>query len=248
MKFELAIPHLPRMNERFRQGLKEGFGHYFPFSPGLVPWGLATGIAMLGAGFSPIEAMGMSVIVYGATAQLGTLPLIVSGAPSWLIVVTALVLNLRFLIFSATLAPAFKGVGRWQRWLSGYLLSDGVVAACASRLLTEDNPQRRLGYYLGPSLWNWGVWQVSTLIGIFAANAVPQNWPLAFMATIALLALLISMVRQKPMLLAALTGGVVAIALRGLPLRMGIFAAILAGMAAGVLAERWQTQKVDDDK
>lgn len=226
------------MSKSFQVGLKEGFRHYYPFSVGLVPWALATGIAMRGAGFSVVEAMGMSVIVYGATAQLGTLPLIISGAPSWLIVVTALVLNLRFLIFSATIAPAFKGIGRWQRWLSGYLLSDGVVAACASRLLTDEDTTRRFGYYLGPSLWNWGVWQVSTMIGILAADAVPKGLSLEFMATIALLALLIPMVRQKPMLLAALAGGGAAIALRGLPLRMGIFAAILVGMAAGVVAER----------
>lgn len=237
------ISYLPSINERFRQGLKEGFWHFYPFSVGLIPWALATGMAMRGAGFSFGEAMGMSVIVYGATAQLGTLPLIVSGAPSWLIIVTAMVLNLRFLIFSATLAPAFKGVGRWQRWLSGYLLSDVVVAACTSRLLTDDDTKRRFGYYLGPSLWNWGVWQVSTMIGIFAANTVPKSLSLEFMATIALLALLIPMVRQKPMLLAALMGGSAAIALRGLPLRMGVFAAILVGMAAGVIAERWLIRK-----
>ena len=86
-----------------------GFRACLPVSVGLVPWALVTGLAMVGAGFSTVQAMGMSLIVFGATAQLGTLPLIVAGAPLWLIVATALVVNLRFLIFSAALARPLAG-------------------------------------------------------------------------------------------------------------------------------------------
>ncbi|MFC3532052.1 AzlC family ABC transporter permease [Vogesella facilis] len=231
------------VNTAFRQGAREGFSYYLPYSLGLLPWGLVTGIAMRDAGFSFLEAMGMSIIVFGGTAQLGTLPLIVSGAPAWLIVLTALALNLRFLIFSAILAPAFNGVGKRLRWLSGYLLSDGVVAACASRLLREERTDWRLGYYLAPSLWNWALWQASSLAGILLADVVPQGWSLEFMATIAMLVLLVPMVRQRPMLLAALVGGGTAVLLHGLPLRLGLFVAIVLGMAAGFVAEYLQREK-----
>lgn len=237
-------PAIQIENSTFQQGAREGFVHYLPYSLGLLPWGLVTGIAMRDAGFSSFEAMGMSLIVFGGTAQLGTLPLIVSGAPAWLIVLTALALNLRFLIFSAILAPAFKGVGKRLRWLSGYLLSDGVVAACASRLLRADSTSWRLGYYLGPSLWNWAFWQVSTLAGILLTEVIPQGWSLEFMATIAMLVLLIPMARQRPMLLAALVGGGTAIALHTLPLRLGLFVAIVLGMGAGFLAEYSQMEKI----
>lgn len=225
------------MSPSFQRGLREGFRHFLPFSVGLVPWALVTGIAMRGAGFSPLEAMGMNVIVFGATAQLGTLPLIVAGAPLWLMAVTALALNLRFVIFSAALAPAFVGIHRRHRWLAGYLLTDGVFAACADRLLREKEPAWRLGFYLGPSLWSWGVWQLSTLAGILAAGAIPRSWSVEFMATIALLVLLVPMLRQLPMLVAALVGGVAACLLQGMPLRLGLVAAIVLGIVAGFGAE-----------
>ncbi|WP_084612678.1 AzlC family ABC transporter permease [Pseudogulbenkiania sp. MAI-1] len=231
------------MNEPFKTGLKEGFHHYLPFSVGLIPWGLAAGVAMRSAGFSLTETMGMNIIVFGGTAQLGTLPLIISGTPLWLIVVTALILNLRFVVFSATLAPAFSGTGRLQRWLSSYLLSDGVTASCASRLLTEQNSHWRFGYYLGPSLWNWWVWQASTLIGALATNLIPKNWPLEFMATTALLALLIPLIRQKPMLLAAIIGGSASVVLHDLPLRLGFIIAIITGIVTGTLSENWLIAK-----
>ena len=80
------------MSPSFRAGARVGFRACLPVSVGLVPWALVTGLAMVGAGFSTAQAMGMSLIVFGATAQLGTLPLIVAGAPLWLIVATALAL------------------------------------------------------------------------------------------------------------------------------------------------------------
>lgn len=83
------------MSPSFKAGAREGFRVCLPVSVGLIPWALVTGLAMVSAGFTPVQAMGMSFIVFGATAQLGTLPLIVIGAPWWLILATALVVNQR---------------------------------------------------------------------------------------------------------------------------------------------------------
>lgn len=227
----------------FLAGARAGFAVFLPFSVGLVPWALVMGMAMRSAGFSPVEAMGMNLIVFAGTAQLGTLPLIVAGAPVWLIFFTALALNLRFVIFSAALAPAFRGVGPAARWLSGHLLTDGVFAACADGLQKADDPRWRLGYYLAPSLWSWLLWQAFTLLGIHAATVVPKDWSLEFMASIALIVLLVPMSHIRPMLVAALVGGGAATLLRGMPLRLGTVVAIVAGIAAGFLAENLEHRR-----
>ena len=227
----------------FVLGAREGFAAFLPVSVGLVPWALVMGMALSSHGFTPVEAMGMNLIVFAGTAQLGTLPLISSNAPLWLIVVTALALNLRFVIFSAAIAPGFRGLGAPQRWLSGHLLTDGVFATCAERMLQVDDPRWRLGFYLAPSLWSWLLWQSFALIGIFAAGVVPAGWSLEFMATIALIVLLVPMGRIPPMLVAALAGGVAATLLRGMPLRLGTVAAIVIGIAAGFLAEHLEHQR-----
>jgi predicted branched-subunit amino acid permease len=231
------------MQASFWTGAREGFRVYLALSVGLIPWALVTGMAMVSVGFTPMQAMGMNLLVFAGTAQLGTLPLIATGAPLWLIVVTALVLNLRFVIFSAAIAQGFRGVGTTNRWLAGHLLTDGVFAVCIDKMLAVDDKHWRLGYYLAPALWAWLLWQVFVLIGILAAGSIPKNWSLEFMATIALLVLLAPMAKLRPMLVAAATGGAVAVILRNMPLKLGVIVAIVAGIFAGFMAEHWQSRK-----
>lgn len=227
----------------FRDGAREGFVAFLPVSVGLIPWALVVGMAMTSIGLTPLQAMGMNIIVFAGTAQLGTLPLIAAAAPLWLIVATALALNLRFVIFSAAIAPGFRGIGPGQRWLAGHLLTDGVFATCFDKLQRIDDPAWRLGYYLAPSLWTWALWQAFALLGIYAAHRIPAGWSLEFMATIALLVLLVPMARVRPMLIAALVGGIGATLLRDLPLRLGVIAGIGAGIAAGFAAESWPSSR-----
>ncbi len=227
----------------FRLGAREGFRSFLPLSVGLIPWAMVTGMAMISTGFTPLQAMGMNVIVFAGTAQLGTLPLIGAGAPLWLIVVTALALNLRFVIFSAAIAEGFRGVGTPMRWFSGHLLTDGVFANCLEKMLKVDDTRWRLGYFLAPSLWSWLLWQVFALIGVFAAGSIPKHWSLEFMASIALLVLLVPMAKQRPMLVAAAVGGFTAVVLRGMPLRLGLIVGIVAGICAGFAAEHWNSRK-----
>ncbi|MCB1928803.1 MAG: AzlC family ABC transporter permease [Rhodocyclaceae bacterium] len=230
------------MNESFRRGAREGFRAFLPLSVGLVPWALVTGVAMRSTGLSVLEALGMNLIVFAGTAQLGTLPLIGAGAPLWLIAVTALVLNLRFVIFSAALAPAFERVPVLQRLLSGYLLVDGVFAIGAERMLASTDRDWRMGFFLAPSIYAWVLWQVFVMCGVLGADALPRDWSLEFMATIALITLLVPIARARPMMLAALVGGVATVVLREMPLRLGMIVGIVLGIAAGFVAERWQSR------
>lgn len=224
----------------FLAGARAGLTAFMPASVGLIPWALVVGMAMISAGFTPLEAMGMNIIVFAGTAQLGTLPLIADHAPLWLIVATALALNLRFVIFSAGIAPGFRGMNRSARWLCGHLLTDGTFAVCYDKMMQVDDARWRFGYFVAPGLWSWLLWQSFALAGIFAAGVIPKTWSLEFMATIALIVLLVPMAKSRPMLVAALVGGTSATLLRGMPLRLGVVTAICLGIAAGFAAENWQ--------
>ena len=104
-------------------------------------------------------------------------------------------------------------------------------------MLRNDNRDWRLGHYLAPALWSWALWQVFALVGILSVGVLPRSWSLEFLATIALLVLLLFMGRTRPMVVAALAGGSVAVGLHALPFRLGLFVGILAGITAGFAAE-----------
>ncbi len=231
------------MNTAFRLGAREGWRDFLPLSVGLAPWAVVTGIAMRSIGLSPVEAMGMNLLVYAGTAQLGTLPLIATGAPLWLIFLTALVLNLRFVIFSAAIAPAFHDHAWSRRIRASYLLVDGVFAIGADKMLKATDPEWRWGYFIAPSVWGWCLWQLFVLVGVLGAGVIPRDWSLEFMVTIALMLMMIPMTRTRPMLVAALAAGLGAVLLRDLPLRLGLFAGIAIGIAAGFATDYLQQRR-----
>jgi len=227
------------MNDSFRRGAREGLRIFLPVSVSVVPWAIVTGVAMRSSGMSVAEALGMNLLVFAGTAQLGALPLLVAGSPLWLIALTTLVLNLRFLIFSAAMAPAFRTRLPRERLLAGYLMSDGVFAVLTDTLLKSEDADWRWGCYLAPSLLGWLIWQVAGAVGILGAAAIPANWSIGFMVTIALMVLMVPLARMRPMLVAILVGGFGTVLLRGLPMRLGLIAGIALGMLAGFAAERW---------
>jgi predicted branched-subunit amino acid permease len=115
------------------------------------------------------------------------------------------------------------------------------------KMLAVDDRKWRLGYYFAPSALCWIIWQVFGAVGVFAAASIPKNWSLEFMATIALLVLLVPMAKSRPMLVAAFTGGAMAILLRGLPLRLGMIVAIFAGIGRASARRAMADADVDAD-
>jgi len=101
----------------FRQGARD----MFAVTPGFAAWGLMTGVAMVKSGMSVIEAILMTVLVYAGSAQLAAIPLLVAGAPAWVILATAFCVNLRFVVFSAHLRAYLMHLPLGQRLLTGFL-------------------------------------------------------------------------------------------------------------------------------
>ena len=84
-----------------RAAFRDGFRDLIPVGPGTFAWGLVTGVAMVKSGLTLAQAVGMTVLVFAGSAQLSSLPLIAAASPVWVIVLTALVVNLRFVIYAA---------------------------------------------------------------------------------------------------------------------------------------------------
>lgn len=207
-----------------------------PVLVGIVPFGLIAGAAAVRVGLSGVQAVGLSVVVFAGASQLAAIELLGSNARPAVVVATALVINLRMLMYSASIAPYFRETAtRWRAGLA-YLLTDQAYALAVTRF-GADRPVRRRWYYLGAALPLWAVWQVCTVLGVVAGARVPDSLPLSFAVPLTFLALLVPAVTDRASGTAAVVGGTAAVLGAGLPLNLGLIAGAVGGVLAGLVVE-----------
>ena len=220
------------------RGWREGFQTGFPTLFGIAAWGMVVGVAMVKSGLTVAQAVGMTLFVFAGSAQLASLPLIVAAAPIWVIFLTALVVNLRFVIFSALLGPHFSRLPLWQRFFLGYISGDVSIALFLQRYPSAAPEPGKLGFLKGLMFPNWIAWQVGSLIGIFLGSTIPSEWGLGFAGTLAILCIAVPLVVNSAALCGVLVAGAVAVLANGFPYKLGLLVAVVAGMVAALVAEK----------
>ncbi|HEU4623102.1 MAG TPA: AzlC family ABC transporter permease [Burkholderiaceae bacterium] len=226
----------PRSSNEQR-AFREGVRDLMPAAPATFAWGLVTGVAMVKSGLTLAQAVGMSLTVFAGSAQLSSLPLIAGAAPVWVIVLTALVVNLRFVIYAAALKREFQQFSLPRRWVLGYLTGDIGFVIFMNKLQREGRFAHADWYFLGGAVCNWCAWQLASMIGIFAAAVVPTHWGLELAGTLALLALLIPLANTRPGVVGVLVASIVAVIAYPLPLRLGLVMAVVCGIVAAMMVE-----------
>ena len=207
-------------------------------SLGIAAWGLVTGVAMAKSGLSLAMAILMSLLVFAGSAQLAALPLIVAGAPIWMVWAIALCINLRFVIFSAQWRPYFAHLPRWQRMLRGYFTADLNYVVFMARFPQPRPEPEQMPYFWGGVAVNWPSWQLPTMIGLGLGDSIPTEWGFGFAGILALLGLLYSLLSDRASWLAAAVASGAAIATVALPLKLNVVVAIAAAIVAGLLIDR----------
>jgi predicted branched-subunit amino acid permease len=207
--------------------------------PGIAAWGLVTGMAMAKSGLTIWQALGMTFLVFGGSAQLASLPLIAANVPIWVVFVTALVVNLRFVIFSAAVGPHFAHLPWHKRVWYGYLNADITMGFFPQRFPanTLNQPEGKVGFFTGIGYPNWVAWQAGSVAGILLASQIPPSWGVGFAGTLALLTILIPLIVNAAALAGVVVAGIVAVLAADLPYRLGLLVAVIAGMIASMLID-----------
>lgn len=231
-------PRVVWRHPEFRAGVHS----MLPLTTGLAIWGLMTGVAMAQSGLSVTEALAMTLLVYAGAAQLAALPLLMAGAPAWIVLATAFCVNLRFVVFSLHLRDYMMHLPRARRLFSGYFTTDmGYVMLVRRYPEAATDPPGQLAreaFLLGTSTIAWIAWMVPSLAGVVLANFIPTRWGLGFAGILCLLGTLGSMATTRLRLLSAAIAGLVAIAAYTVPFKLNIVLAIGVAMLACVALER----------
>jgi predicted branched-subunit amino acid permease len=205
---------------------------------GTFCWGVITGVALVKGGLTPMQALGMVMLVFSGTAQLAALPLIAAGASLPAIWATALLANLRFVIYSAVVAAEFRGQPTRMRLLLGWLTTDTGLAVFVSGSAHAEPERVRVARFLGTNLTVYTGWTVGTALGVALAAVIPDSPNIAFVGVLAILALVGPMLVSRVTVGAAVAAAAVALIGRDWPWRLGMFAAIGAGILTALLLWR----------
>lgn len=210
-----------------------------PLAFPITVWGVVTGVAMVNAGLGIGAALLMTFTVFAGTAQLAVMPLLATGTPVAIIWATALLVNLRFVIFAAASRRMFCNLPLRQRLFSGYLHGDLPFALFARRYAnaTEFGTTEQWGYFYGGAILNWVVWQVGSVIGFLIGGLLPTDWGFELAAYIALSAVVIPMVQRLPAVAGVVSTAAVAVIAVELPMRLGLLLAVLVGVTVAMIGE-----------
>lgn len=223
-----------------RQALGAGGKAALPLALGLVPFMTIYGVVMHAAGYAPLLAQAMTVFVF-AGSQVVAAQLLLAGVPGALIVVTCAIMNLRYALYSASIAPSLRHLSLpWRLVLAAVLTDETYLLSMRRSAVSEPHPQRHW-FLLGAGLDIWLACQGGTALGSVLGPVVPATWHLEFAATLTFLALLMLSLRERASWGAAVVAGGCALLTGGLPWKLGLLVAISVGMLVGRLLETRQS-------
>jgi 4-azaleucine resistance transporter AzlC len=224
------------MSEKAKQ-FWAGVRAEIPLLIGVFPFGMIYGVLALNAGLSKPASQMMSSIVFAGSAQFITTQLVRDATPGFVIVLTIAVVNLRHVLYSASLAPYLASVSTRWKTLLAYLLTDEAYAPSLVHFEEKGVTPFSHWFLFGAGIAFWTVWQISTALGIFLGTAIPESWSLDFALPLTFIAMVVPVLKTRPAIAAALSAGVVALLAYSLPYRLGLILAALVGIMLGTYLE-----------
>ncbi len=204
-----------------------------------MPFGLLFGVFATEAGLNVVQTMAFSATVFAGAAQFTALQLMGENTPTVIVLISALAVNLRVAMYSASLTPYLGAAPLWQRAFAAYLIVDQSYACSIVRFEKELQmtvPQR-MRYFFGTVTPITPLWILGTYLGAVLGAQIPESWALDFALPITFLAMIGPMMRTMAHVVAALVAITVALLTVAVPYNLGLLIAGAAGMMAGAQAE-----------
>jgi 4-azaleucine resistance transporter AzlC len=216
-----------------RSAFRAGMRDQAPIILGMIPFGLIAGAAPVAAGMDPWLAIAMNVIVYAGAAQLAAVSLMAQHVPVPIVIATVLVVNLRFVMYSAALAPYFARLSTGKKWLYSYVITDHGFALLTAKMKPDAPIHAIDNYYRGVAVMMWMSWNTFAIIGALVGARVPASWSLDFTIPLVFLALVLPSLTSRAHWWAAGVASVMAVFTFSMPLKLGLITSALVGVAVG---------------
>ena len=175
----------------------------------VVPFGLIFGVLAIDVGFSPLETMGMSLIVFGGASQIVLIQLFSGGASSLVIISSVGAVNSRHLLYGAVVSEYLSDLKLVWKILISYFLVDQAFAR-SNEYFKKNNDDNKYFHLVGGGVTCWVIWQTTTFLGIILGSFIPEKLGLSFAVPLTFLALLVNDFRKFINVVVIIVSGLVA--------------------------------------
>ena len=223
-----------------RQLVRQGAMDTLPLILAAVPFGMLYGVLAKASGLSSWATMGMSVLVFAGSAQFIAVSMIAASVAWPAILLTTFFVNLRHMLYSATLVPHVAQYSNLIRARMAFWLTDETFAVVANWLRNNENKEGLQWYYLGSGLLMYGNWLLCTWVGLTLGQSLPgmENWGLEVAMVVAFVGIIAPALNNLPMIITALIASTSAVLTWGWPNQSGLILSAIIGVIAGVVSEK----------
>ena len=208
-----------------------------PLVVAAMPFGLVFGALAISSGFSATFAMAMSLFVFAGASQFIAISLLASAAAVPIVLFTVFVVNLRHLLYSATLMKEVHRMPKWARPILSFWMTDETFAVVANRKITHPDEPGLFWYYLGSAVFMYLNWQFCTWLGITAGEHIPDlsHWGLDVAMVVAFIGIVTPLLKDRGTWACAFTAMTSTFLTIHWPYQLGFLFSCISAITVGVL-------------
>ena len=217
--------------QEFKAGVKDGL----PVQLGILPFGVVFGVLGVESGLTPYQTFFMSSLLFAGTSQIIFAQLVALATPVIILLGSVAALNARHLLYSASISEYLRDKPLRWRIMLAYLLTDEAYAVSILRYRQKPHNEMMHYHLLGSGILLWSVWQIATLTGVLAGNAIPEELSLGFVIPLIFMAITLPLIKSRVEVATIGTSTACVFAFAHLPYNLWLLIAAIAGIAAGTL-------------
>lgn len=215
-------------------GFTSGLRASVTIAVGSLVWGISMGVIAGEAGFTGIGSVVMSLLVFSGSAQMIAMDMVQDDAGMIAILVSTVLVSLRYVLMGMTMSGWFRTTPRWLFWPGIHYLSDQSWAMTVNQIRSG---RRDVGYFFGLNAGMLTLWTAGTAIGASVGGWLGGSIDgLYFASTAALVGILAEMEMRRRDVLPWIVAGIFAIAAHAMLegywyMFIGVIAGVVAGLA-----------------
>lgn len=216
----------------------KGFKSMLPITTGILPFGLVMGAVAYAAKLTAFEGLGMNFIMFSGSAQIAVIELMLQSTSSIVVIATGLLINLRFMLYSAAFAPYVQDTSFWVKVFCSYNLTDQSYNVMKSNENIFKSNKDAITFYMGAAACMLLAWHGSVIFGFVFGNFVPDSISLDYAIPLSFITLIIPNLKHKKYIYVAIFSTVVSIFLKQMPFNLGLLTTTLLALSFGALLNR----------